>query len=330
MNMLLLVNTCKTNQTKVREFPEHSVNKILFGILERCSIGFGNNYLMRWVTRKRPHGQTVRVKHGGFVNRLRLGFRVVCLHPGVHVFDDDIGCCDIGRLRCSANSLHGIIGQREMHDLNRIRRSIQSLAQLVGLELELNLYGTRLGLELDGIPILVRCKERNVVEEGVFGSVDVLILRVGALVEGFHVGVVVVLLAFGGDWSNYQLGIVGNGIGFLERRSHLDRLVGIIVDALGIRLLLLFCLFILGIRSDFSISYCSLLRFIVHLSDGKHARHDLTVFTISSCLGRIGSFGRRFLFRQLNSGFLIGIALTFRQIRHLVQSLFRHLILSLL
>ena len=122
-----------------------------------------------------------------------------------------------------------------MHNFDIGLLRADSLAQLILLELDLDVHGSLDGLDLDGFAILVGHEERDVVEKGVVSGVGRFFSS--ALVECFHVGAVVVLRAVLGDGGYHQICSVGYRVGLGYFGCDLNRVVLIYIGSLFGRLL---------------------------------------------------------------------------------------------
>ena len=117
------------------------------------------------------------------------------------------------------------------------------LSQLVPLELHADLHASFCGLDFDLVAVLVIGEEGDVVEEGVVAGVGADFLAglgrdlLCVVVEGLHVGVVVVLAGIGRDlrrdFGDLERGVIRDGVRVLEAGRDFDLAVLVLIFPLG-------------------------------------------------------------------------------------------------
>ena len=158
-------------------------------------------------------------------------FRLAKCKLSAHAFDGNVRRINGRCIRSRIEAVARLFLQRQMrHSHIRSLFRIQLLTQLLLLELELDLHGATRGLDLDDLSVGILREEGDVIEQGVLGGVGVLLASV--LVQGFHIGVVVVTSDRGGNGRHLELGVIGDCICRLERSGNLDRAVLVLVRAL--------------------------------------------------------------------------------------------------
>ena len=189
----------------------------------------------------RVHGEAVRLDlEGVLAGGGDLGGRELLHH---HVARGDGG--RVGR---GVGGLLDLGLERQVRDVDLGRAvGLEALGDLLALELDAHAHGALGRLQLDDGAVLLGLDEGDVVEERVV--LGVLPRLVGdVLVQGVHVGVVVVVGGPGRDGRDAQLGVVGDGVGLLDGRYDLDVVVLVLVGDLGGRGLLFLGLLLLGLR----------------------------------------------------------------------------------
>ena len=149
---------------------------------------------------------------------------------GLHV---DVVSGDLGGFRGGVHVLEGGLVQRQVDDLHVVLAlGAQALGQLAAAEGDV--HGHR-ALGLHFIPfvgddvaqvVLLRAAEREVVQQGVVLVVGLFLV---GLVQGFHVGVIVVGLGGSGDRRDKQLRVVGGVNGILHRDDGIYIGIGICI-----------------------------------------------------------------------------------------------------
>ena len=215
--MLVERQAIKGNDTDIGHTGKIALEHVEVGRIERCGIG---SFYFDASIRKGPSRESVSLK-GSHVHLERD----CSLNP----FDNHvIRSCFCGSRRGLS---HRRICEWQMRDLEVLRLlHSKLLAQLVLLELELNLHGAIHGLDLDGFAVRVLRKEGDVVEQSVVEGVGLLLT--GILVQGLHVGVVAIALGLRRNGRDLKLSVIGNGICLLEGRGHLNGRILIRVGAL--------------------------------------------------------------------------------------------------
>ncbi len=181
--------------------------------------------------RHRYHAQAV---HG----ELHLVGAAVEVDLRIALVDLDVVGGDVGGF---GGGIHGfadvaVQGQVDDFDVGG-SLGVQAVGDLVALEGDVDLDAAALGLILvdvfrgqAGLGIDLMHHEGEVVQQRVFRGV---LLVAGLLVQGVHVGVIVIALGAVGQRGDAELGIVGHVAGAAHADDGLDIAVLILIDALG-------------------------------------------------------------------------------------------------
>ena len=166
---------------------------------------------------------------------LQCKFRLLRLrsHGFAQNLNLDIRRCKIGRLFCGYILLLHLIRQGKMHQ-RHLRFRVGLLFQLRLLEANADLDRAVLGLYFHTVPLFIRDKETDVVEQRV-GLIDRALFTENLfriLVQRFHIGIVIIPLCALCDRGHDELRIIGNCIGMLQGGGNKNIVILIVVDGL--------------------------------------------------------------------------------------------------
>ena len=145
----------------------------------------------------------------------------VTVHLGVNRRDGDVGRGYVVGAGRGAGLFDNVSRQRKVRHRNVAGvLCSEAFRDLAALELEVHGYGTLGGLDLDQATVLVSGEEGDIVEKRVL--IVIGSLAVGRIVEGVHVGIVVVGRGLWRDRGHDQVDALGQGRGIGEGGRHLD------------------------------------------------------------------------------------------------------------